>query len=151
MKCFGHFRLLRCFWSFSYPHFILHIAHKSGAWRFLSSREAGFEVCEVRREPRSRLWVKLWKPERILRKKRGFIVLTFSSHVGCPLDFYFLGTGASCIYPLLGATLNGWYFLATEVDDMCFNYAKKNVEQNNLSDLIKGWLLYINSPLSCVC
>lgn len=81
--------------------------------------------------------MKLWKPERILRKKRGFIVLTFSSHVGCPLDFYFLGTGASCIYPLLGATLNGWYFLATEVDDMCFNYAKKNVEQNNLSDLIK--------------
>uniref|UniRef100_A0A5F8GBP3 Methyltransferase 10 domain-containing protein n=1 Tax=Monodelphis domestica TaxID=13616 RepID=A0A5F8GBP3_MONDO len=44
---------------------------------------------------------------------------------------------ASCIYPLLGATLNGWYFLATEMDDMCFNYAKKNVEQNNLSDLIK--------------
>lgn len=48
-----------------------------------------------------------------------------------------IGTGASCIYPLLGATLNGWYFLATEVDDVCFSYAKKNVEQNNLSDLIK--------------
>ncbi|XP_041052913.1 RNA N6-adenosine-methyltransferase mettl16 isoform X2 [Carcharodon carcharias] len=48
-----------------------------------------------------------------------------------------IGTGASCIYPLLGATMNGWFFLATEVDDMCFNYAKKNVEQNNLSDLIK--------------
>ncbi|XP_005987545.2 RNA N6-adenosine-methyltransferase mettl16 isoform X1 [Latimeria chalumnae] len=48
-----------------------------------------------------------------------------------------IGTGASCIYPLLGATMNGWYFLATEVDDMCFNYAKKNVEQNNLFDLIK--------------
>ncbi|XP_069083121.1 RNA N6-adenosine-methyltransferase METTL16 isoform X2 [Pleurodeles waltl] len=48
-----------------------------------------------------------------------------------------IGTGASCIYPLLGATLNGWFFLATEVDDMCFNYAKKNVEQNNLSELIK--------------
>lgn len=48
-----------------------------------------------------------------------------------------IGTGASCIYPLLGATLNGWYFLATEVDDMCFNYAKKNVEKNNLADLIK--------------
>uniref|UniRef100_A0A8C5K8T4 U6 small nuclear RNA (adenine-(43)-N(6))-methyltransferase n=1 Tax=Jaculus jaculus TaxID=51337 RepID=A0A8C5K8T4_JACJA len=43
-----------------------------------------------------------------------------------------IGTGAS----LLGATLNGWYFLATEVDDMCYNYAKKNVEQNNLSDFI---------------
>ncbi|KAM9320300.1 RNA N(6)-adenosine-methyltransferase METTL16 [Gastrophryne carolinensis] len=48
-----------------------------------------------------------------------------------------IGTGASCIYPLLGSTLNGWYFLATEVDDICFNYAKKNVEQNNLADLIK--------------
>lgn len=50
----------------------------------------------------------------------------------------FLGTGASCIYPLLGASMNGWYFLATEVDDICFDYATKNVEQNNLSDLIKG-------------
>ncbi|MEE6468782.1 hypothetical protein FKM82_008379 [Ascaphus truei] len=48
-----------------------------------------------------------------------------------------IGTGASCIYPLLGATLNGWYFLATEVDDICFNYATKNVERNKLSDLIK--------------
>ncbi|KAJ7313515.1 hypothetical protein JRQ81_004956 [Phrynocephalus forsythii] len=48
-----------------------------------------------------------------------------------------IGTGASCIYPLLGATLNGWNFIATEVDDVCFSYAKKNVEQNNLSDLIK--------------
>uniref|UniRef100_A0A1A8V9I7 U6 small nuclear RNA (adenine-(43)-N(6))-methyltransferase n=1 Tax=Nothobranchius furzeri TaxID=105023 RepID=A0A1A8V9I7_NOTFU len=47
------------------------------------------------------------------------------------------GTGASCIYPLLGATMNGWYFLATEVDDICFDYAKKNVDQNNMSDLIK--------------
>ncbi|XP_054859025.1 RNA N6-adenosine-methyltransferase METTL16 isoform X2 [Eublepharis macularius] len=48
-----------------------------------------------------------------------------------------IGTGASCIYPLLGATLNGWYFIATEVDDVCFSYAQKNVERNNLSDLIK--------------
>ncbi|XP_070762393.1 RNA N(6)-adenosine-methyltransferase mettl16 [Enoplosus armatus] len=48
-----------------------------------------------------------------------------------------IGTGASCIYPLLGATMNGWYFLATEVDDICFDYATKNVEQNNRSDLIK--------------
>uniref|UniRef100_A0A672JBD1 U6 small nuclear RNA (adenine-(43)-N(6))-methyltransferase n=1 Tax=Salarias fasciatus TaxID=181472 RepID=A0A672JBD1_SALFA len=48
-----------------------------------------------------------------------------------------IGTGASCIYPLLGATMNGWYFLATEVDDICFDYATKNVEQNNLSELVK--------------
>ncbi|KAJ8275499.1 hypothetical protein COCON_G00072510 [Conger conger] len=48
-----------------------------------------------------------------------------------------IGTGASCIYPLLGASMNGWSFLATEVDDICFNFAKKNVENNGLSDLIK--------------
>uniref|UniRef100_A0A8C1SIA0 U6 small nuclear RNA (adenine-(43)-N(6))-methyltransferase n=1 Tax=Cyprinus carpio TaxID=7962 RepID=A0A8C1SIA0_CYPCA len=48
-----------------------------------------------------------------------------------------IGTGASCIYPLLGATMNGWFFLATEVDDICFNYAKKNVEQNHLAELIR--------------
>ncbi|XP_054649945.1 RNA N6-adenosine-methyltransferase mettl16 [Dunckerocampus dactyliophorus] len=48
-----------------------------------------------------------------------------------------IGTGASCIYPLLGATMNGWYFLATEVDDICFDYATRNVEQNRLSDLVK--------------
>ncbi|XP_051535930.1 RNA N6-adenosine-methyltransferase mettl16 [Myxocyprinus asiaticus] len=48
-----------------------------------------------------------------------------------------IGTGASCIYPLLGASMNGWFFLATEVDDICFNYAKKNVEQNHLAELIK--------------
>lgn len=34
--------------------------------------------------------------------------------------------------------MNGWFFLATEVDDICFDYATKNVEQNNLSDLVKG-------------
>ncbi|XP_061683787.1 RNA N6-adenosine-methyltransferase mettl16 isoform X2 [Syngnathoides biaculeatus] len=48
-----------------------------------------------------------------------------------------IGTGASCIYPLLGASMNGWYFLATEVDDICFEYATRNVEQNRLSDLVK--------------
>lgn len=44
--------------------------------------------------------------------------------------------------------MNGWYFLATEVDDICFDYATKNVEQNNLSDLIKGksrcWSVWIH-------
>ncbi|XP_077396714.1 RNA N(6)-adenosine-methyltransferase mettl16 isoform X2 [Festucalex cinctus] len=48
-----------------------------------------------------------------------------------------IGTGASCIYPLLGASMNGWFFLATEVDDICFDYATRNVEQNHLSDLVK--------------
>ncbi|KAI4874113.1 hypothetical protein NFI96_028158, partial [Prochilodus magdalenae] len=56
---------------------------------------------------------------------------------GSPRRGIDIGTGASCIYPLLGASMNGWHFLATEVDDICYNYAKKNVEQNNMADLIK--------------
>ncbi|XP_072548107.1 RNA N(6)-adenosine-methyltransferase mettl16 [Salminus brasiliensis] len=56
---------------------------------------------------------------------------------GSPRRGIDIGTGASCIYPLLGASMNGWYFLATEVDDICYNYATKNVEQNNMADLIK--------------
>ncbi|KAK2831384.1 hypothetical protein Q7C36_016470 [Tachysurus vachellii] len=56
---------------------------------------------------------------------------------GSPRRGIDIGTGASCIYPLLGASMNGWYFLATEVDDICYTYAKKNVEQNNMADLIK--------------
>ncbi|MCI4385857.1 hypothetical protein PGIGA_G00055450 [Pangasianodon gigas] len=56
---------------------------------------------------------------------------------GSPRRGIDIGTGASCIYPLLGASMNGWYFLATEVDDICYNYAKRNVEQNNMADLIK--------------
>jgi len=34
--------------------------------------------------------------------------------------------------------MNGWHFLATEVDDICFDYATKNVEQNKMSEFIKG-------------
>ncbi|KAM9469091.1 RNA N(6)-adenosine-methyltransferase mettl16 [Clarias gariepinus] len=56
---------------------------------------------------------------------------------GSPRRGIDIGTGASCIYPLLGASMNGWYFLATEVDDICYDYAKKNVDQNNMADLIK--------------
>jgi len=46
------------------------------------------------------------------------------------------GTGASCIYPLLGARLNGWSFLATEIDRVSAEYAAKNVKTNNFTDNI---------------
>ncbi|KAM6946056.1 RNA N(6)-adenosine-methyltransferase mettl16 [Aplochiton taeniatus] len=56
---------------------------------------------------------------------------------GEPRNGIDIGTGASCIYPLLGASMNSWHFLATEVDDICFDYATRNVQQNKLSDLIR--------------
>lgn len=54
------------------------------------------------------------------------------------LSHLFLGTGASCIYPLLGAQKNKWNFLATEVDSFSVGYAKKNVDANGLQEKIKG-------------
>jgi len=50
----------------------------------------------------------------------------------------FPGTGASCVYPLLGAKKNGWSFIATESDGTNYQYAKKNVENNQMTDKIKG-------------
>ena len=48
------------------------------------------------------------------------------------------GTGASCVYPLLGAKLNGWRFFATEIDEEAVRFASENVSRNELSDRITG-------------
>ena len=54
------------------------------------------------------------------------------------MTWFLSGTGASCIYPLLGAKLNGWHFLATEVDKLSVSFAEENVKQNGLESKIKG-------------
>jgi len=46
-----------------------------------------------------------------------------------------IGTGASCIYPLLAAK-QGWKIIATEADKESANIARKNVENNALSHAI---------------
>lgn len=48
-----------------------------------------------------------------------------------------VGTGASCIYALLGAKSFGWRFVATESDLMAVQVASKNVQLNNLCDLVE--------------
>nr|CAG4643884.1 EOG090X04JL [Lepidurus arcticus] len=48
-----------------------------------------------------------------------------------------IGTGASCVYPLLAGRKHGWKMLAIEKDDLNCEYAKKNVEANNLGNLIQ--------------
>ena len=48
------------------------------------------------------------------------------------------GSGASYIYPLLGAKLNNWHFLATEVDESSVSFAKENVKSNGLENHIQG-------------
>lgn len=47
-----------------------------------------------------------------------------------------VGTGASCIYPLLGAS-KGWHMLGTEIDETSVEIAEKNIKQNELDHLIR--------------
>lgn len=56
---------------------------------------------------------------------------------GSPIYGIDIGTGASCIYPLLAAKKNGWHMLGVEKDEKCFKHAQENVERNNLESLIK--------------
>ncbi|XP_073140433.1 uncharacterized protein [Henckelia pumila] len=49
-----------------------------------------------------------------------------------------IGTGANCIYPLLGASLLGWKFVGSDVTDVAIEWAKINVMNNlHISDLIE--------------
>ena len=56
----------------------------------------------------------------------------------CEMILFSLGCGASCVYPLLGTKKNGWLFLTSEADSMNFQFAKRNVEQNSLTEQIRG-------------
>ena len=38
-----------------------------------------------------------------------------------------VGTGASCIYPLLGSAMYGWRFLGSDIDEQSLKWAKENV------------------------
>ncbi|KAM0942371.1 putative 23S rRNA (adenine(1618)-N(6))-methyltransferase [Dioscorea sansibarensis] len=49
-----------------------------------------------------------------------------------------IGTGANCIYPLLGASLLGWSFVGSDVTKIALEWARKNVQSNpHLSELIE--------------
>ncbi len=48
-----------------------------------------------------------------------------------------IGTGANCIYPLIGVHEYDWNFVGAEIDQEAFLSAKKNVEENKLSAKIE--------------
>ncbi|KAH8678581.1 hypothetical protein BGZ60DRAFT_401371 [Tricladium varicosporioides] len=49
-----------------------------------------------------------------------------------------IGTGASCIYPMLGcAQRPKWRFIGTDIDEKSMEFARKNVLQNQLQNRIK--------------
>ena len=47
-----------------------------------------------------------------------------------------IGTGASCIYPILGQAEYQWYFVGTDIDKKSLECAQKIINKNNLSDAI---------------
>ncbi|KAI9816301.1 MAG: hypothetical protein M1827_001903 [Pycnora praestabilis] len=48
------------------------------------------------------------------------------------------GTGASCIYPLLGcAQRPKWKFVGTDIDERSLHYARGNVAYNDLKSRIR--------------
>lgn len=49
-----------------------------------------------------------------------------------------IGTGASCVYPLMAAKKFGWSMTGTDINHESISYAKKNVETNKLEHLING-------------
>ena len=44
----------------------------------------------------------------------------------------------TCIYSLLGARLNQWSFIATDISMATVQHATENVARNHLQNLIKG-------------
>lgn len=48
-----------------------------------------------------------------------------------------IGTGANCIYPLLGNSVYNWDFLGTDCDEKSLECASKIIEENKVSEAIK--------------
>jgi 23S rRNA (adenine1618-N6)-methyltransferase len=52
-----------------------------------------------------------------------------------------IGTGANCIYPIIGSQTYGWYFVATDIDTVAINMARSIAQSNpGLKQLVKPLL-----------
>lgn len=66
------------------------------------------------------------------------IIVKPTSNGGDKVRGFDIGTGANCIYPLLGASLLGWSFVGSDVTDVALEWAEKNVRDNpHISELIE--------------
>ncbi len=83
---------------------------------------------------------------------------------GKEIVIFDIGTGANCIYPIIGHTEYGWSFIGTEIDKLAFNSAKtilKNNEslqahvelrlQTNPNDIFFGVLNREERIDACIC
>ena len=77
-----------------------------------------------------------------------------------------IGTGASCIYPLLGCTIRprwkmaatgrccdiigkrkGWLTAVLEIDDTNLTYARENIQRNKVANRIRVFKTKSDGPL----
>lgn len=49
-----------------------------------------------------------------------------------PIRCLDIGTGANCIYPLIGASHYNWHFVGTDIDVLALEAAQKNIKNNPL-------------------
>lgn len=47
-----------------------------------------------------------------------------------------IGTGANCIYPLIGYSMYNWHFIASDINKDAIKIANENIIKNNLADFI---------------
>ena len=62
-----------------------------------------------------------------------------------------IGTAASCIFPLLGATLNNWNFVATDIDQNTIQEAADNIKRNSQTELIQVMLTKPENIFEVIC
>lgn len=58
-----------------------------------------------------------------------------------------IGTGASCIYPILGCHQRPWSFIATDIDKQNIKWAQKNIDANSCNKRISLFLVDKDGPL----
>lgn len=66
-----------------------------------------------------------WLEDLLLQSRPSGVAETGASVRG--LD---VGVGASCVFPLLGASINGWSFVGVDIVDIALSSAIKNVRNN---------------------
>ncbi|GFE53517.1 23S rRNA (adenine1618-N6)-methyltransferase [Babesia ovis] len=76
-------------------------------------------------------------PEGMELNEDGAIVKRENIIAGDHIKVLDIGTGANCIYPLLGSTEYGWSFIAADIDTEALNLAKNNLHLNNLTTTVE--------------
>ena len=74
--------------------------------------------------------------------------LLLSSNLDGNIKVLDIGTGANCIYPLLGQSIYNWQFVGTDVNKSSIKQAEKIIAKNQLEDKISTRFQQFKSNIS---